>query len=139
MTGAPRREPCSACPYRCDAPSGLWAHEEYEKLRAYDAPTAYQPLAPFLCHATPEHLCHGWAVVHTTRGNEFDLLALRVRGADYDQIPAAAVPLFGSGNEAADHGQADIEAPGAASREAADRLIRKYPRLDPEKISGPDL
>ena len=82
---------------------------EYEKLRDYDEPTGYQPFAVFACHATPEHLCHGWAVVHSNRGHEYDLLALRLHGNP--SIPEAAVPLFDSGNEAADHGQADNEAP----------------------------
>lgn len=124
-----RSQPCSACPYRQDCPSGLWEHHEYEKLRLYDAPTSEQPMAVFACHATPEHLCHGWAVVHTTRGHEYDLLALRIRGADYDQIPKATVPLFESGNDAADHGQADIDDPGDEAQEAMQRLMRKYPRL----------
>jgi hypothetical protein len=122
-----RSQPCSACPYRCDVPSGLWAHHEYEKLREYDNITPEQPFAYFACHATPEHFCHGWAVVHTSRGNEFDLISLRVVG--YPDIPEATVPLFASGNEAADHGQEEIEEPSAAALETVDRLLRKYPRL----------
>jgi hypothetical protein len=124
-----RREPCSACPYRRDVASGIWAHEEYEKLRDYDAPTGYQPMGAFACHATPDHFCHGWAVVHTSRGSEHDLLALRLHGDP--EIPAPAVPLFGSGNEAADHGQADVEAPSPAAVETAAKLLRKHPRLRP--------
>jgi Family of unknown function (DUF6283) len=122
-----RSNPCSACPYRCDVPSGVWEHHEYEKLREYDNITPDQPFAPFMCHATPEHLCSGWAVVHTSRGHEFDLLALRMIG--YPDIPVPTVALFPSGNEAADHGQAEIEAPSTEALEAVDRLLRKYPRL----------
>lgn len=125
-----RQEPCSACPYRQDVASGVWAFHEYEKLRDYDLPTGEQPFAVFACHATPEHLCHGWTVVHTRRGHEFDLLALRVRGADYSQIPETAVPLWGSGNEAADHGQADIDEPDEQAQATVARLVRKYPRLE---------
>ena len=124
-----RSVPCSTCPYRTDVPSGVWAWEEYEKLREYDARTAEQPLAVFACHATPEHLCHGWAVCHTNRGHEYDLLALRIRGANYDRIPEAAVPLFDSGNDAADHGQANIDDPDEDAIETAERLLRKYERL----------
>jgi hypothetical protein len=122
-----RSQPCSACPYRCDVPSGVWAHHEYEKLRDYDLPTGDQPFAVFACHATPDHLCHGWAVVHTSRGHEFDLLALRVTG--YPEIPEPGVPLFDSGNAAADHGQRDIEAPTATALLTVGKLTRKYPRL----------
>jgi len=123
-----RSMPCGSCPYRIDVPSGLWARDEYEKLRLYDAPTGDQPLAVFACHATPESLCHGWAVVHTSRGHEFDLLALRFWPTE-GPIPPAGVPLFTSGNEAADHGQTEIETPSAAATAAMERLTRKYPRL----------
>ena len=122
-----RSQPCTACPYRKDVPSGVWAQHEYDKLRDYDLPTGEQPMAVFACHATPEHLCHGWAVCHTTRGNEYDLLALRLHG--YPDIPEAGVSLFASGNEAADHGQADVDDPSDEAIEAVSRLIRKYERL----------
>ena len=122
-----RSMPCSACPYRLDVPSGLWDASEYEKLRDYDRPTAYQPPAAFACHATPDHLCNGWAVVHTTRGHEYDLLALRLEGVD--AIPDAGVPMFDSGNDAADWGQRDIENPSPAAFEAVWKLMRKYPHL----------
>lgn len=121
-----RREPCASCPYRQDVPSGVWAFHEYEKLRDYDLPTADQPLAVFACHATPDHHCHGWAVCHTSRGHEFDLLALRVWPA---AVPPAAVPLFESGNDAADHGQRDIEDTSPEADVVVERLLRKYPRL----------
>jgi hypothetical protein len=122
-----RKEPCSACPYRQDVPSGLWAHNEYEKLRLYDAPTGQQPIAAFACHATPDHYCHGWAVVHNSRGHEHELLALRMRSIH--DVPAAAVPLMFSGNDAADHGQADIDDPSLDAVHAIDKLVRKHPRL----------
>lgn len=127
MNNEIRSQPCSACPYRQDVASGVWAHQEYEKLRDYDASTGEQPFAPFACHATPEHYCHGWAVVHTSRGHEFDLLALRLHGCP--EIPEAGVPLFASGNEAADHGQAEVATPGSAAVETIERLTRKYTRL----------
>lgn len=123
-----RSQPCSACPYRCDVPSGIWSYEEYEKLRGYDEPTFDQPLATFHCHATPESLCHGWAVVHTSRGHGFDLLALRIWPTE-KSIPPAGVPLFDSGNEAADHGQTEIATPSAEATETVERLTRKYQRL----------
>jgi len=123
-----RKEPCSTCPYRTDVPSGVWAHDTYELLRPYDLPTPDQPFAAFGCHATPTHFCHGWAIVHTTRGNEFDLLSLRVIPARVE-IPPPFVPLFASGNEAADWGQRDIGDPSPEAQAAVDKLLSKYERL----------
>lgn len=120
-----RKEPCSSCPYRCDVPSGVWAENEYEKLRRYDEPTYAQPREAFACHATPEHLCHGWAVVHG-----WELLALRLLGTRGPvELPEPFVALFRSGNEAADHGMADIEAPAEDAVVLQERLLRKHPRL----------
>lgn len=129
MDDGVRSNPCTACPYRRDVPSGVWEHHEYEKLRAYDEPTHEQPFEMFHCHATPEHLCSGWAIVHTSRGHENDLLALRCRMAGYPDIPVTDIPLWSSGNEAADHGQAEIETPSTEALEVVERLLRKYPRL----------
>jgi hypothetical protein len=39
------------------------------------------------------------------------------------------IPLFQSGNEAADHGQADIEHPSDEAKQAVSRLMEKYERL----------
>lgn len=127
MSGV-RSQPCSSCPYRRDVPSGVWATSEYEKLRPYDNETGDQPFGFFACHATPEHLCHGWVAVHMNRGHEHELLALRLRGYMGD-VPEASDALFDSGNEAADHGQADIEEPSDEALAAVDKLLRKYPRL----------
>ena len=124
-----RSAPCSACPYRKDVPSGVWQYHEYQKLREYDEPTFAQPFAWFACHATPDHACNGWAVVHSNRGHEFDLVALRIRGIYPDQIPDAATEMFASGNEAADHGQADIEDPTEDAVAVQERLLKKYDRL----------
>lgn len=121
-----RKTPCPQCPYRCDVPSGVWAEEEYDKLRNYDSETAEQPFGGFSCHATPEKFCHGWAVTHTSRGNRFDLIALRLAGVV--EIPKAAVPLFESGNAAADHGMREIDAPGPEAIEAI-KALGRYPRL----------
>jgi hypothetical protein len=121
-----RARPCPQCPYRRDVPSGVWSHEEYEKLRPYDLPTAEQPFGGFSCHAKPDCFCHGWAVVHSNRGHEHDLIALRL--SPDAEVPEPAVPLFGSGNEAADHGQREIETPGIEARKAV-TVLRRYPRI----------
>ena len=122
-----RSQPCSACPYRRDVASGVWAAHEYDKLVDYDRPTGEQPFESFACHATPEHLCHGWAVVHTSRGHEFDLLALRMHGVRV--VPLPAVPLWSSGAEAAEHGKRDLAAPSVEAERTMGKLLRKYDRL----------
>jgi hypothetical protein len=124
-----RSMPCSSCPYRRDVPSGVWAAHEYKKLVEYDNPTGEQPVASFFCHATPEALCHGWAVVHSNRGREYELLALRVWRSDAP-LPEARVPLFESGTAAATHGLSDIADPDDEAVSTVERLLRKYPRLD---------
>jgi hypothetical protein len=116
-----------ACPYRLDVPSGVWSFDEYEKLRAYDEPTGDQPWMPFACHATPNQMCNGWAVCHTSRGNEHDLLALRIVG--YPAIPTSKVPLHASGNDAADFGQEDIDDPSDEAMAMVDKLMERHERL----------
>lgn len=124
---------CSSCPYRRDVPSGVWAAHEYDKLIEYDRPTAEQPWAPFMCHATPDHYCHGWAACHSNRGAGYELLALRMAEArevvSQPALPAPDPRLFSSGVEAAEHGKRDIKHPSPAARRAVARLVRKYERL----------
>ena len=127
-----RPTPCEACPYRQDVPSGVWAHHEYEKLRQYDQPTGAQPFAVFACHANPEFLCNGWVLVHESRGHENELLALRMWPME-GPMPRAIVPLFESGNDAADHGQRDLEAPQLDAVQIQERLLRRHPRLEVDK------
>lgn len=122
-----RREPCVACPYRLDVPSGVWSFEDYAKLPPYDGETFEQPPTAFRCHATPDSLCHGWAVV----GGE-GLLGLRLQASlqrEYIEIPEPAVPLFATHREAAKHGMKDINRPSDDAHRTMERLTRKYPRL----------
>ncbi|MFC1436631.1 DUF6283 family protein [Streptacidiphilus sp. N1-10] len=130
----PAPRPCKSCLYRRDVPSGVWAHEEYEKLRRYDAPTVDQPPRLFQCHQTDAdstiaRICAGWAGCHDSA----HLLALRIAilegSIDETTYQAmleyeSSVPLFASGNEAADHGQADTNDP----RDDAERLVAKITR-----------
>lgn len=128
-----RREPCSACPYRKDCPSGVWSAEEYLKLPPYDGETFEQPTGAFLCHATPERMCNGWAVVGSSLGHAHDLLGLRLfamRHPDVELVvPEPFVPMFAAHGEAALHGLRDIERPPPEARAMIERLTRKYPRI----------
>lgn len=130
----PAPRPCVSCPYRRDVPSGVWAAEEYDKLRRYDAAMPFQPRRVFLCHQTDgdgsnDRLCAGWVGCH---GAE-DLLALRfavvndrISGDDWEAVLdyVSPVPLFASGAEAAEHGQAEIETPGVRAVEAIGKICR---------------
>jgi hypothetical protein len=121
-----RPKPCPQCPYRKDVPSGVWAETEYAKLPPYDEPTFAQPMEGFACHSSPAQFCNGWAICHTSRGNEFDLLALRLRPA---AIPEPSVEMFGSGAEAAEHGMRDVASPSPEAKAAVADLQRKHARL----------
>ncbi|MGW5315486.1 DUF6283 family protein [Nocardia thailandica] len=132
--GPPAPRPCASCPYRRDVPSGVWAWEEYDKLRRYDGDMADQPTVLFLCHLTDpdtvsRRLCAGWVGCHGGR----DLLAVRLvlvcgqmSTSTFETVESyvSPQPLFGSGAEAADHGQRDITDPGAAARRAISKLAR---------------
>ncbi|REF00374.1 DUF6283 family protein [Thermomonospora umbrina] len=131
---APARRPCATCPYRRDVPSGVWAPEEYEKLRRYDAPTMEQPPGVFVCHTTGRNaetarVCAGWAGTHDGP----HLLALRIAAmtgtlsgedvhATIDHV--SPDPLFASGAEAADHGMSEVNAPGPRALVAMSKVHR---------------
>ena len=126
MTSEIRKKACSACPYRKDVPSGVWDHAEYEKLRPYDAETWEQPSAAFMCHATPDFYCHGWAVVHTSRDHQYDLLALRFRPCE---IPEPSTEFFETADEAADWGQELADAPPDEAIATIEKLTKQHARL----------
>ncbi len=126
LTMIVRPQACEACPYRRDVASGVWAREEYEKLPPYDADTGEQPMAGFVCHASPGCFCHGWAVV-----GGHDLLALRFHAMAHGpvEIPPPSVPLFASSTEAAAHGLKQVKRPTRAARATMARLQQKHRRL----------
>lgn len=130
-----RKRPCPSCPYRRDAPSGLWNEAEYAKLPAYDGETGEQALAgalgTFHCHTDPDLLCAGWVACHDMAENfglRFEAIATRtpVDPAVYDyQSP---VPVFASGAEAAAHGMRDIDVETPHARRHRNALMRKWAR-----------
>lgn len=126
---SPPTVPCPTCPYRKDVPSGVWETSEYAKLPRYDEPTFAQPAGVFLCHTAPEQTCAGWAGCH----DGDDLLALRMGVVDGRLTVETAlairdymspVPLFASGAAAAEHGMAEVEAPGPRAETAIAKLVR---------------
>jgi len=125
------KAPCKTCPYRKDVPSGVWAQEEYDKLKTYDGEVFEQlekgALGRFDCHQRDGMMCAGWIATHGPQ----NLLALRVDAANIAPEVwnyKSPVPVFGSGAEAAKHGVRDIKRPGADARNAINRLIRKRNR-----------
>jgi len=122
--------PCASCPYRKDAPSGLWVEAEYDKLPAYDGEIVEQlmqgAIGVFLCHQRDGHLCAGWVAAH----GPHDLLALRLAAGKQEVDPSVFdyetdVPVFSSGAEARAYGIADIEAPGLKARRLIGKLLEK--------------
>lgn len=118
--------PCASCPYRKDVPSGVWAKEEYDKLRRFDTqpPGQVPATGVFLCHTDRERLCRGWLTVHSDSVAVRILLRFRqiTRRTVYAPVD---VPLFSSGAEAADHGVRDITHPSVE----AEVMMGKVERL----------
>lgn len=119
--------PCVSCPYRRDVPSGIWSREEYEKLRGYDGEISDQAKAGahgvFSCHQADGHVCAGWAGchdLHETFAGRLHYRHLDPSVFDYE----SPVPLFDSGNEAADHGERDIGEPGEEARDQIEKITR---------------
>lgn len=137
----PAPRPCESCPYRTDAPSGLWADSEYVKLAEYDRETFAQPTGAFQCHQTEagnprSRVCAGWAGTHRHNPRGHELLALRLAGVfgtlDAEDLDATIeyqtdVPLFASGAAAAAHGMAELDHPGLRARVIADKILRTRP------------
>lgn len=132
-----RAVPCAACPYRKDAPSGLWDESEYEKLPAYDNMTAMQPMAMFLCHDADREtvLCRGWAEVHGDQPPGHELLSLRLAAGmgllNPEEFPVkcSGVPLHKSGLAACKAGLKAIRRPGKIAKKMMSKLCTKHPEL----------
>lgn len=126
----PRKTPCASCPYRQDAPSGLWAASEYDKLPLYDGPTWSQPQGLFMCHSSPDKMCSGWTGCHDMTENLAVRLAAHRGEVDLDEVTEyiSPVPLFASGAEAAEHGRRDIEAPSDRAMDKAAKLEKAIAR-----------
>jgi len=126
----PAPNPCGSCPYRCDVPSGVWNYNEYEKLPEYDGPTHTQPMSVFMCHQQDGRLCAGWVAVHDMEeslGMKFLCSTGGISEEVYEKVLdyTTATPLFRSGQEAADHGMAEIETPSTKAKKVVAKLERK--------------
>lgn len=129
------KAPCKSCPYRKDAPSGVWAPEEYAKLPKYDGEIIDQVIngagGLFLCHQQDGNLCAGWLATHGP-GN---LLALRMHADEVEPEVwdyESPIPVFESGAAAAAHGLAKIDAPDEKAVRTINRLVRKHGTVDDE-------
>lgn len=127
----PAANPCGTCPYRKDVPSGVWHPDEYAKLPPYDNPVTYeQPFGLFLCHQQDGSLCAGWCGTHDMDNNIATRIALSTGHLSPEVYEAVLdytteVPLFASGQEAADHGLAEVDEPSWEARRKIDRLLQK--------------
>jgi hypothetical protein len=130
------KAPCKSCPYRRDVPSGVWDASEYDKLPLYDGELDEQLMkggqALFNCHQQDGHLCAGWLATH----GPDNLIALRLASSMFDveimpEVWAyqSPVPVFETGQQACDHGKAEIDNPGAKATRTVTRLLRKQTEL----------
>ena len=108
-------EPCKSCPYRTDAPLGLWHPSEFEKLAASERDHRG---AVFGCHATRHRdepsVCAGWLLKQRDAG--IPSLALRFQLL---RSPAAADALdtvSGGGHELYESVEEMIDANEALGR-----------------------
>ncbi len=121
------KRPCASCPYRTDAPSGLWAKHEYDKLPTYDGEIGEQlekgAFGVFLCHQRDGHLCAGWVAGH----GPLELVALRLdRKVDESVFGYTTdIPVFKSGKEARAHGIKDMRRPGKRAKRLMGALMKK--------------
>jgi hypothetical protein len=105
-------------------------HPEYAMLPQFDKPTFAQPQGIFACHQQDGHLCAGWVGCHDMSENLGLRLAYYGGWMEPEEIArtldyVSPIPLFGSGQEAADHGMRDIDNPDVRARRAAERLTNK--------------
>lgn len=126
----PAVNPCGSCPYRRDVPSGVWSAKEYAKLPPYDEETPYQPVEVFMCHQQDGRMCAGWTGCHDmfeSMGVRIAILAGHLAESDMDAVLdyTTTVPLFASGQEAHDHGMAELDAPGPKAGKIIDKLVKK--------------
>lgn len=126
----PAKNPCGSCPYRTDVPSGVWSESEYVKLPDYDVSTAFQPSGLFMCHQVDGRMCAGWVGCHDMTQSLGVRIAATTGELSDEDIDAVyeyttEVELFESGQAAADHGVADIEAPSRDAVRAVNKIIRR--------------
>lgn len=129
MSDAPAKSPCGSCPYRQDAPSGLWHHDHYAKLQEYDLPMHEQPQAVFACHQQDGKLCAGWVGTHDMRQNMAIRIALVAGWLTVDTFKlclnyTTKVPLFASGAEACIHGLRDYANPDERTDRISAKLLK---------------
>lgn len=127
---APASAPCGSCPYRQDVPPGVWSRDEYEKLPPFDAETAEQPASVFMCHQQDGRMCAGWAGchdMHESLGLRLALAMGLMTEETYDATLdyASTVPLFPTGQRAAEHGLSGVDDPPAAAVRTIGKLSRR--------------
>lgn len=129
----PAAAPCGSCPYRRDVPSGVWDETEYAKLPRYDGETWSQEPTVFLCHQQDGRACAGWVGTHDMAESFGLRMAVQMGLIELQDVDAfldyaSPVPLFGSGQEAADHGRARLLDPDQDARKTIQRLQGRQAR-----------
>jgi hypothetical protein len=126
----PTKNPCGSCPYRQDAPSGLWHISHYMMLPLFDLESVGQPANVFGCHQNNGHLCSGWVATHDMEESISMRIAVQAGIITEETLDACldyetSVPLFESGAEACLHGIRDYENPSKRTKKMADKMTKK--------------
>ena len=131
----PAPRPCESCPYRRDVPSGVWAAEEYDKLRDFDDDLGPRMMNVFYCHQHDAEddrarLCAGWVGCHGAGSIGLRIAVASGRISRTVFAYESPVPLFASGAEAADHGQAEIAYPSDDAARLIDKITATRPTVN---------
>lgn len=96
------KTPCATCPFRTDAPVGMWHPDEYQKL--IDAESDYMGII-FSCHkhrrAKKRGMCAGWLLDQKARNVPSIALRLKLTTDKealqaYKDVSAKGVSLYSS-------------------------------------------
>lgn len=95
------RTPCGSCPYRIDAPLGLWDEQHFRDLERNDADEIFGAI--YGCHATRKRgepsVCAGWLLDQIRRGIpsiQMRLALARDRRLDLEELSDGGHVLYDS-------------------------------------------
>lgn len=117
-----RHRPCGDCPWRKDAPRGVWSKERWRSLAAT---CRGDGMAIFACHNTPPEnpaICAGWAAVEGD-GAPGVRLALFLGLFDPTVLSTRGLTLFDSFDEMLS-ANGITDAPSGRAHDGCDNLRR---------------
>jgi|HubBroStandDraft_1064217.scaffolds.fasta_scaffold97125_2 hypothetical protein len=86
-----RYRPCKDCPWRTDAPVGVWPRERFLSLAATCRGDHF---SAFACHGSDRLVCAGWAAVEGEESPGFRFQV--ILGYDPRRLTTGGIPLYDS-------------------------------------------